>query len=223
VGHLIVGGVRHDCAATTVDWFATALGFSDLPMREAADQLVLGWTGTDELAAAHYKNMRSRVDRKTHLPLNQSAHVFIDHKGLVTQWCDVLARAQFSGRANKRGVLVELSNRADATRNVRGIVRERVLETVNGETADQTTLTAPQMRAAIQVVETLCAALAIPFAVPMDGNNVVSCVVPEQYLAAYKGVLCRLHLDQRRSDAGLAILRSLAAKSIRGRAEQQDQ
>ena len=220
VGEIVVGGVRHPVAVPVTTWHASGLGFPGLPMRDRAGLVVLCSTGIDSTAAMQHKALQTKRDKDTGKPLELSAHFHVDALGICTQYADALARCKGVGNiGNKRGCLIDLSNRSDPNRSVRGITRELVVDKINNETAVRTTFTAPQMRAALALIEGLCAALGIPCVVPMSGPHVIPHALPIAVIETFEGVVGRLHLDPRRYDPGLAVLRALAAKSIRKQAE----
>jgi hypothetical protein len=215
-GEIVVGGRRFPCAVPVVSWHISGLAFPDLPMRDSADLVVLRCTGTDSLAAVHYKALRTKLDRQTGKPLGLSTCLFVDHKGIVHQFADVLARTSGVGNAgNKRGCVVDLANRFDPNETDRGLKRERVIETVNRESSMRTTITGPQLRSTLALAEALCVALGVPFAVPMRAGHAMADTMSAAELAAFKGVCGWSNLDPRRHDPGAYVLRAIAARSAR--------
>lgn len=213
---IIVGGKRFPCAVQVVTWYESKLAFPGLPMLSNADLITLHWTGGDGLAAKCHNTLRTRRDPDTGKLLNLSVHLFVDHRGLVHQFADALARCAHAGpRGNKRGPGIEISNRANPIRVENGITREVVRETVNGETTDRTTFTAPQIHSVLAILDTLCAALALPMVVPMRGNDVMPDTMSDDALAAFTGIVGHYCLERRKPDAGLAIMRHIVARSLR--------
>lgn len=214
---VIVGGKAYRCQAEVVNWRVSGLHFAGLAMRERTDFIVAHWTGGEGDAKAAFTTMKTRADKKTGKSLNLSAHFYISAKGVVWQYCDASMRCSHAGpRGNKRSVGIEAANRATAVREEHGLVREVVRECVNGEVSDRTTFTAPQMRAYLALLETLCGAYNLPFAVPMNGADVNPNVVPDEFLATFRGVVGHFHLEKHKPDCGLALLRAIAAKPKRG-------
>lgn len=213
---IIVGDKRFPCAVQVVTWYESQLGFPGLKTRDTKDLIVLHWTGSDNGAKECHRTLQTRRDKDGKL-LGLSVQFFVDAKGLVHQFSDALTSAQHAGpRGNKRGVGIEIANRADANREVRGVVRALVKETINSKTTIRTTFTAAQVRSTLALVEALCGALSIPYAVPMAGADVFPNILSDAALAEFRGVCCHFHLEMRKQDAGLAILRSIAAKPMRG-------
>lgn len=218
MGEILVGGLAHPCAISVESFHASGLRFEGLPMREVADFVVLDWTGNDFLAPQAFKTIRDRRDKQSGESLKQSVHFFVDHLGRAYQHADALSRVSpgIKRTATRRGVCITVSNRADANRSVRGIVRELVKEQVNDELTVRTAFTAPQVRSTVALVEALCSALQIPVTVPRNGAHVIDSALPELFLESFRGVLGAFHLDSRRQGPGLSIMRAIAARPMRG-------
>jgi hypothetical protein len=220
-GEIVVNRLRHPCDVPVVSSAISGLSFPNLPMRESASLIVLSVSGTDDNGPAHHKRLRARLDKQTGKPLGLSCAFHIDHRGIAHQFADALSRTTGAGNiGNKRGVLLTLSNRFDPVRTNHGVKRNTVIEELNGESSLRTMLTAPQMKSALALVDALCDALSIPCVVPMRGAHVLTKALPPAELEAFRGVVGMFHLDARRADPGAYVLRALAAKDLRRRAEQ---
>lgn len=213
---IIVGGQRYACAVPVVTWYESGLTFPGLPMRPGADLVVLHHTGGEGDARATHRTLCTRRGDDGKI-LGLSVQFFVSHQGIVHQYTDALARCVHAGpRGNKRGVGIEVQNRATDVRSERGITREILRETIHGVTTDRATLTAGQLRATLALTETLCRALGIPCVVPMRGPDVLSTLILDGELAGFRGVVGHLHLERAKIDPGLAVLRAIAARPRRG-------
>lgn len=213
---IVVGGKTVPCDAEVVPWVASKLFFPGLVDRARTDFVVAHWTGSDGSAEQCFKTLKTRTgpDGKV---LHLSAHFFVSHVGTVFQMADANKRCAHCGpRGNKQSVGIEASNRANPNRVNSGIVREVVRETINHETSERTTFTAPQQRSYLALLESLCLAYGLPFVVPMDGADVNPNVLSDEQLVRFRGVIGHFHLETKKQDCGLALLRAIAARPLRG-------
>jgi N-acetyl-anhydromuramyl-L-alanine amidase AmpD len=177
-------------------------------MRKRTDLIVEHWTGGENPVDTFVGTLKTR---------GLSCHFFVDHEGSVYQLCDADALAAHARGHNARSVGVEIQNHATGDPVVRGIRREVVLEDVHGVPERRATFTPAQVAATIKLTEALCAHYGLPFAVPMDGRDVVRTTLPVHELAEYRGVVGHYHLTRRKRDPGLALMRAIAATRTRGR------
>jgi N-acetyl-anhydromuramyl-L-alanine amidase AmpD len=189
-------------------WTETGLAFPALGKRTETRSICLHHTGGEGDATQVHRVLTGR---------RLSVQFFIDHLGIITQFCDASDRASHAGSANGWSCGIELQNRANANAVQKGIKREVLLERIHGIQAKRTTFLPEQMASALALVEALCKAYGLPEEVPMAGSDVAATVVPG--IERHRGVIGHLHLKQSKVDPGLAILRAVAARRIRSAQE----
>ena len=224
--HVIVNGREVGCDAPVVPWEQSGLRFDGLRTRKETRAVVLHWTGGNGLAPQVYRTLRTRKNERGRV-LGLSVQFVIEPNGTIYQFCDASARCQHAGSiddtnhdglqesANACTVGVEIVNPASSIANTRGIRRALVREEIHGVDQVATAFTAEQTASAIALTRALCAAYGLPLVVPMDGDQVLSTVMPEAEFATFRGVLGHLNLTTRKRDPGLAILRAIGALTHR--------
>lgn len=200
-GRILVDGREVACDARVRTWHEVpALAFHALGKRRETKAVVLHWTGGEGDSAQVHSTLGQR---------GLSVHFAIDRDGLITQYCDASALCSHAKGYNTGSVGVEIVNAATDKpgRYERALLKERV----HGIDATRAAFLAPQTKAALALVRSLCSAYGLPLAVPMRGNDVLSSVMDQQEKADWRGVVGHLHVDRNKVDPGLALLRAVAA------------
>ena len=206
---IIVGGEPVYCDADVRTWDDTGLGFPTLRTRSTTRAVILHHTGGEGDAVQCHATLLKR---------GLSVHFFVGADGTIAQYADANARCAHAREANAWSVGIEMQNRADDRKIVRGIERELVVENIHGQDATRTTFLQPQVTAALALTDALCRAYDLPFAVPMAGSRIYATALPASELATYRGVLGHLHLTRAKVDPGIAILRAVhASRNTRGK------
>jgi N-acetyl-anhydromuramyl-L-alanine amidase AmpD len=185
--------------------------FPALANRTETRALVHHATGGEGDEKQVYKTLRTRKSNKTGKLLNLSIHLFTRADGLVFQFADLDARCIHAGSANSWSVGHELQNRMNTLPISHGIRREVMIENIHGKDRKITACTVSQIRSALAITASVCEAYALPWAVPMDGHDVLSTVLPDAEIAKWRGALGHLHLSAMKVDPTLSLLRAIAA------------
>jgi N-acetyl-anhydromuramyl-L-alanine amidase AmpD len=201
---ILIGGHPHYVGREVRVWSESGLSFEALGKRTETRAVVVHHTGGEGDAAQVHRVLKGR---------GLSVQFFIDHLGIIHQYCDASARASHAGTANGWSCGIEIQNRANANPVQRGIKREVVIERIHGKEGKRTTMLPEQVASAIALVEVLCKAYGLPMEVPLTGADVTATVVPN--LSMWRGVLGHLHLKATKIDPGLVVLRAIAAHRIR--------
>jgi N-acetyl-anhydromuramyl-L-alanine amidase AmpD len=202
MGLIIVRGDDVPCDAEVRTWIDTGYAFA-LPERRETHAIVNHWTGAENTADVLYTNLtRSR----------KSVHFAIDALGIVWQFCDAQAFCAHARGVNAWTVGIEIINRADAKVAARGVERALLLEEIHGQRVRYRAFTPEQTRSAVALNVSLCSAYGLPIAVPMVDSTVIAEQLPAHELDGYRGVLGHLHVNQKKRDPGLALLRAIHAR-----------
>lgn len=227
MGYIMVSGREVPCDAPVILWEQSGLCFDGLGKRSTTTCVVLHHTGGTNLAPGVMHTLKTRRDRVTGKTLNLSVHFCIEPNGNVYQYCDADRRCAHAGSVddtnrdglqisgNACSVGIEVVNPASEMPVVRGIRRALVREEIHGIEKVATSFTSEQVDSTLELSRSLCAAFGLPLDVPMDGDDVLSTVMPEVEFKAYRGVCGHLNLTTMKRDPGLAILRSIAALTRR--------
>jgi N-acetyl-anhydromuramyl-L-alanine amidase AmpD len=140
-----------------------------------------------------------------------SVHFYIDHGGVVYQFCDADAYCSHASGANGYSVGIEIANRANAQADHAKWERDLTRETIHGQTSTATRFYPAQIAAAIALCESLSKAYGLPLCVPEDVSGMpLARVMSKGELAAYRGIMGHLHCTTKgKRDPGLEILREM--------------
>ncbi len=207
MGKVIVAGQPVECRASVTTWQERPeLGFKRLKMRAETRAVVWHWTGGTGGADQVHRTLVAR---------GLSCHFLIEPGGRIVQFADTATHAMHAGQANPWSIGVEMVN--PATPYNRGAdYRDLVRETIHGVETRATTFTAKQFVAALALAETLEDAYELPATVPMLNGGVYAEVVPEPVMARFSGHVAHYMLNAQKRDCGLALMRCLAARPLRG-------
>jgi N-acetyl-anhydromuramyl-L-alanine amidase AmpD len=212
MGTVLVDGREHRCAAVVKR--DPRFTFSGLGRRESTRAVCLHWTGGRRGGPAVFRTLQVR---------GLSVQFNIDADGTIWQFCDAALRCSHATGANSWSIGVEMTNPAQPKQATGDAPRAVVVESIHGQDVQHTTFTAAQVTAALALVDTLCQAYGLPLAVPMDGRDVLSTVMPKAQLDTFRGVMGHLHTTRRKLDPGIAILRAVAARDpVNGFADGED-
>jgi N-acetyl-anhydromuramyl-L-alanine amidase AmpD len=226
MAHIMVSGREVACDAPVILWEESGLRFDALGKRTETRCVVLHHTGGVGMAPQVFRTLKTRADKRGRL-MNLSVHFCVEPNGNVYQFCDADRRCAHAGSVddlngdgiqisgNACSVGVEVVNPASSMASTRGIRRALVREEIHGVEQVATAFTSEQTASTIALTRSLCAAYGLPFATEMDGTDVFATVMAESQFRQFRGVCGHFHLTRRKRDPGLAILRAIAATSLR--------
>lgn len=200
-----MGAILVDGREVTVSAVVRAdrkLKFSALAKRTETRCVVLHHTGGSGLASQVHRTLTERA---------LSVHFLIEPDGTIWQYADAAQRCAHAAGANPWSVGVEIVNPAREIQVGNDAPRQVVVESIHGHDVRHTTFTADQVRSALALTEALCKAYGLPHDVPMDSGDVAARVLSKAELETFRGVLGHLHLTERKTDPGLAVLRAIVA------------
>lgn len=209
MGFIVAGGRQIEVPELVVEtWrYQPKLGFPRMRPRKETRAVVAHWTGG---VGKHEQVFRTLVER------NLSVHFVVDPDGSCFQHCDADMLAAHCKGANQFSVGIEIVNPA-TTSNVETPPRTLLRENIHGVDITYTAFYPAQVKAALLLVQALCAHYELPVDVPMVGGDVASTVLPATQLASYRGVLGHLHVSPQKTDCGLMLLRAVHALQTRGK------
>ncbi len=214
---IIVSGKEVACGAPVVLWSESGLRFDALGKRSSTSAVIIHHTGGSNLAPGVMSTLKTRRDKATGKLLNLSVHFVVEPNGVVYQFCDADRRCAHAGGAddtNQDGVRVsgnsttigiEVVNPATRNAPTRGIARPLADDRIHGHRHVMTGFTSAQTASVIALCESICLAYGLPRVVPMDGDDVLATVMPENEFKSFRGICGHLHLTSRKVDPGLAI------------------
>lgn len=226
MSYILVSGREVACDAPVILWEQSGLRFDALGKRTETRAVIIHHTGGVGMAPQVFRTLKTRTDKRGKL-LGLSVHFCIEPNGNVYQFADADRRCAHAGSVDDRNgdgiqlsgnacsIGIEVVNPASMMASTRGIRRALVREEIHGVEQVATAFTAEQVASTLALTRTLCAAYGLPLEVAMDGEDVLSTVMPEHEFKNFRGVLGHLHLTTRKRDPGLAILRSIAALTRR--------
>jgi hypothetical protein len=211
VSAIIVRGQSVPLRLQVHTWHTTNLFFTCRVRTEETRAVINHWTGSENPPAALVSNMKRAVDADKK-PAPKSVHFAVDVLGTVYQFCDAHARcghAKAHG-ANGWSVGIEFIGRGDDFKvPSRGLTRDRVTDLIHGELTSYDDLTQPQIMAGVELNKTLCQAYGLPLVVPVKEGLVYPTECPERYLETFRGCMGHLHLEKKKRDPGLTLLRAI--------------
>lgn len=201
---ITVGGEQVPCASPVTSWHEHGLTFAGLRPRKDTHAVCHHWTAGRGLGKQVHRTLLNR---------GLSVHFLIEPSGQIVQYVDADMRCSHAGTANAWSVGIEIVNAAGGIPSSGQILLK---ETIHGREFVYTSFTAAQVRAALDLTESLCRAYKLPMAVPMDGRDVLATVMQPSALKAFRGVIGHFHANGGKRDPGLALLRAVAAHKLRG-------
>jgi N-acetyl-anhydromuramyl-L-alanine amidase AmpD len=212
---IIVRGERIAVPFDVVAWTdPNGLAFPVRKNRSLTRAVCCHWTGGENPAAMVRRNMlATRNDAGE--PAPTSVHFIVEPQGMVYQCADADARMSHARahNANDWTVGIEVVCRGDyfAAPLRDGISRPRCSDVIQGRRCIYDSFTDDQMAVVVPLVEALCTAYRLPMRVPMRGDVPIATELSPLDLAKWRGVLGHVHLEQRKRDPGVHVLRAIAA------------
>jgi N-acetyl-anhydromuramyl-L-alanine amidase AmpD len=196
-----------------VGWFERdGLSFPVRKNRTLTRACVVHWTGAENPPEAVVRNMQATRDAEGR-PAPTSVHFIVAADGLVYQCADTEARMSHAKahNANDWTVGIEVVCRGDnfASQLRTGTARPRYTDFIQGRRCMYDSFNDAQLGIVILLVETLCSAYQLPVRVPLIGNDVAPCELGPRELARFHGVLGHMHLEERKRDPGVRVLRAI--------------
>lgn len=209
--HIIMHGRRIPIHAPVRTWAETGLAFPSRAKRKETRAIVNHWTAAENGPTHVFRNMLMAVDAESR-PAPKSVHFVIDKDGLIFQFADTATRCAHakSMDGNHFSVGIELVNRGDNMGvSPQGVARSMRAEMIHGVLCQYAAFTLEQAVSAIELNRVLCREYELPMQVPLLQGDVYPTQLPPDYLKQFRGVLGHLHLEKKKRDPGLDLLRAI--------------
>lgn len=206
----------------TRDWKETGFRFEGR-RRTRTQYCALHWTGGESPPGtvftalethAVYKDVQGETKK---VPEPLSIHFVVDQTGVVYQMADTelvcMHAASPGGFVNAHSIGIEFISRgSDLTKPSKGWTRPRVVEVIHGVKVPYDEMLPAQVRAGVQLVETLCKLYRLPMVVPELPDGTVR-LSRHPAIEGFRGVIGHLHVPgTTKTDPGAGLLRAIQAR-----------